>query len=59
MKLIGLSVEGSLLRRVIITEDKRKEAGARERQLKRWSRAKKDALIGGDLNRLKHPSKRS
>jgi len=30
---------------------------ARERQLKRWSRAKKKALIAGDLEHLKHLSK--
>jgi putative endonuclease len=30
----------------------------RERQLKRWSLAKKEALIAGDLNRLKQLSKR-
>jgi predicted GIY-YIG superfamily endonuclease len=34
------------------------QAVTRERQLKHWSRAKKKALIAGDLNRLKHPSKR-
>lgn len=32
----------------------REAALARERQLKRWSRAKKDALIAGDLAALKH-----
>jgi putative endonuclease len=30
----------------------------RERQLKHWSRAKKDALVAGDLQRLKRLSKR-
>ena len=30
----------------------------RERQIKRWSHAKKEALISGDLERLKHLSKR-
>ena len=30
----------------------------RERQLKRWSRGKKEALIKGDLERLKRLSKR-
>jgi predicted GIY-YIG superfamily endonuclease len=30
----------------------------RERQLKRWSRAKKEALIAGDLARLKKLSRR-
>jgi len=30
----------------------------RERQLKRWSRRKKEALFKGDLERLKHLSKR-
>ena len=34
------------------------EAVRRERQLKRWTRAKKKALIAGDLGRLKHLSKR-
>ena len=33
-------------------------AVARERQLKRWSRQKKEALIKGDLDGLKHFSKR-
>ena len=31
---------------------------ARERQLKRWSRAKKEALIAGNLEKLKYLSKR-
>ena len=31
----------------------RETALARERQLKRWTRAKKEALIAGDLTRLK------
>ena len=31
----------------------RESAEARERQLKGWTRAKKQALIAGDLNRLK------
>jgi putative endonuclease len=35
------------------------EALARERQLKRWSHGKKEALIEGDLERLKHLGKRS
>jgi putative endonuclease len=34
------------------------EAVRRERQLKHWTRAKKEALIAGDLGRLKHLSKR-
>lgn len=34
------------------------QALTRERQLKRWSHGKKEALIKGDLNRLKHLSKR-
>jgi len=34
------------------------EAVTRERQLKRWTRAKKESLIAGDLKRLKHLSKR-
>jgi len=33
------------------------EALTRERQLKRWSHGKKEALIKGDLKRLKHLSK--
>jgi putative endonuclease len=33
------------------------QAVRRERQLKRWSREKKEALITGDLNRLKSLSK--
>jgi len=33
------------------------EARKREAQVKRWSRAKKEALVSGDLNRLKHLSK--
>jgi len=32
-------------------------AAKRERQIKRWSRAKKEALISGDLERLKKLSK--
>jgi putative endonuclease len=34
------------------------EAVTRERQLKRWSLGKKEALIAGDLERLKQLSKR-
>lgn len=34
------------------------EAVHRERQLKRWSRAKKEALIGGDMAALKRAAKR-
>lgn len=34
------------------------EAVRRERQLKHWTRAKKKALIAGDLERLKRLSKR-
>ena len=39
---------------VVFTEtyDSRDEALARERQLKRWTRAKKEALIAGDLLRI-------
>jgi predicted GIY-YIG superfamily endonuclease len=37
------------------SEDK---ALRRERQLKHWSHGKKDALIKGDLERLKHLSRR-
>ena len=34
------------------------EAVTREPQLKRWNRAKKEALIAGDLEKLKYLSKR-
>jgi len=34
------------------------EAVRRERQLKRWSREKKEALVAGDLRELRHLSKR-
>ena len=34
------------------------EALARERQIKRWSHKKKEALIEGDVERLKRLSKR-
>lgn len=34
------------------------EALTRERQLKHWGRGKKEALIAGDLEHLKHLSKR-
>jgi putative endonuclease len=33
------------------------EARQREAQIKRWSRSKKEALVSGDLNRLKTLSK--
>jgi predicted GIY-YIG superfamily endonuclease len=33
------------------------EAFKRERQLKKWSRAKKEALIAGDIDKLKELSK--
>ena len=36
----------------------RTDASVRERQLKRWSREKKAALIAGDLEGLKRLSKR-
>ena len=35
-----------------------KAADKREHQLKGWTRAKKEALIAGDLDRLKQPSRR-
>lgn len=35
----------------------REEAYAREKQIKGWSHAKKDALISGDYNRLSQLSK--
>ncbi len=38
--------------------DSLEKATGRERQLKRWSRTKKKALIVGDGARLKHLSKR-
>ena len=46
--------------RLVYSEEFRSEADAieRERQLKRWSRAKKEALIAGDLAGLKRLSKR-
>ncbi len=37
--------------------DSLKAAVFRERQLKRWSRAKKEALISGEFDRLKQLSK--
>lgn len=36
----------------------RSEAVRRERQIKKWSRAKKEALISGDMERLKRLSKK-
>jgi predicted GIY-YIG superfamily endonuclease len=38
--------------------EKKHEAEARERQIKHWSRAKKLALIDGDVDRLKRLSRR-
>ena len=38
--------------------DSEAEAVKRERQLKRWSREKKEALVAGDLVRLHQLSKR-
>jgi len=35
------------------------EAHARERQVKRWTRAKKEALIRGDMGRLHELAKRA
>ena len=45
---------------IVYTEafDSLESAVGRERQLKRWSRAKKDALISGDLQTLKRISQR-
>lgn len=37
-------------------QDSIEEAIARERQLKRWTRAKKEALLAGDRAALKHLS---
>jgi putative endonuclease len=47
--------------RVVYSEafDSEFQAMTRERQLKRWSRAKKEALVAGDLNSLKDLGKRS
>jgi putative endonuclease len=46
--------------RLVYSEEFRSQdsALARERQLKRWSYGKKESLIVGDLERLKHLSKR-
>ena len=46
--------------RIVYTEafESLEAAVGRERQLKRWSRAKKDALISGDLQTLKRISQR-
>jgi predicted GIY-YIG superfamily endonuclease len=38
--------------------DSRMKAELREKQLKKWSRAKKEALIAEDLNKLKSLSRR-
>jgi predicted GIY-YIG superfamily endonuclease len=45
-------------KRVVYTEEfeSKDKAEARERQIKRWSRAKKKALINGDLAGLKQLS---
>lgn len=37
--------------------DTYQEAFRRERQIKKWTRAKKEALIAGDIERLKELSK--
>lgn len=37
--------------------DSRSEAMKREKQIKSWTRAKKEALITGDIVQLKHLSK--
>lgn len=44
--------------RLLYTEQfsNRVQAEARERQIKRWSRPKKEALISGDLNELRRLS---
>ncbi len=36
-----------------------RDAIAREKQLQKWSRRKKEALIAGDMQKLKHFSRRS
>jgi len=38
------------------THDNRRAVLAREKQIKRWSRAKKEALIEGDIEKLKRLS---
>lgn len=35
--------------------ERRDDSLKRERQLKRWTRAKKEALIAGEVNRLRTP----
>jgi putative endonuclease len=40
------------------SHDSSEAARARERQLKRWTRNKKEALIAGDLARLKQSGRR-
>jgi putative endonuclease len=47
--------------RVVYSEafESKRQAMARERQLKGWSRGKKEALIAGDIDRLQRLSKRS
>jgi len=40
------------------SHENKKGAIVRERQIKRWSRAKKLALIAGDMDELKRLSKR-
>lgn len=46
--------------RLVYSEAFQSEADAvsRERQLKHWTRAKKEALVAGNVERLKHLSKR-
>ncbi|MGH7771487.1 MAG: GIY-YIG nuclease family protein [Candidatus Binatia bacterium] len=43
--------------RLVYSEAFGSEALRRERQLKRWASGKKEALIAGDLDRLKHLGK--
>ena len=46
--------------RLVYHESHKEENSAmtRERQIKKWSRAKKEALIAGDMDNLKQLSKR-
>lgn len=60
----GRGAKYTLLRRpvkLVYSEsfETREKAVQRERQLKRWTRAKKEALIAGDVKRLKELSQAS
>ena len=59
---LGRGGQYTALRRPVILvyseqQDSIERAVARERQLKRWTRAKKEALVAGDLTTLRHESK--